>query len=84
MAGWLAICTGKLKNIYFPFVPNGKLMVFGIPIFNHIRILTTSSPRLPNFSVASNQSDNLLNFDLKYKCIQLPYLFDYKTSFSSL
>ena len=29
---------GTPKPINFPFVPNGKLMGFGVPIFKHIRI----------------------------------------------
>ena len=40
----LALCTmkclsiGTPKTINFPFVPNGKLMVLGVPIFEHIII----------------------------------------------
>ena len=29
---------GTPKTINFPFVPNGKLMVLGVPIFEHIKI----------------------------------------------
>ena len=29
---------GTPKTINFPFVPNGKLMILGVPIFKHIII----------------------------------------------
>ena len=29
---------GTPKTINFPFVPNGKLMILGVPIFEHIII----------------------------------------------
>ena len=32
------LSIGTLKIINFPFVPNGKLMVLGVPIFEHIII----------------------------------------------
>ena len=35
----LSIGTPKTNN--FPFVPNGKFMVLGVPIFRQIRVLTT-------------------------------------------
>ena len=30
---------GTPKTLNFPFVPNGKLMVLGVPIFKHFRVL---------------------------------------------
>ena len=38
----LNIGTTKTNN--FPFVPNGKLQVFGVPIFKHIRVGLHSEP----------------------------------------
>ena len=32
------LSIGTPKTIDFPFVPNGKLMVLGVPIFEHIRL----------------------------------------------
>ena len=32
------LSIGTPKTINFPFVPNGKLMVLGVPIFEHIII----------------------------------------------
>ena len=32
------LCIGTPKTINFPFVPNGKLIVLGVPIFEHIII----------------------------------------------
>ena len=32
------LSIGTPKTINFPFVPNGKLMVLGVPIFEHIKI----------------------------------------------
>ena len=33
---------GTPKTINFPFVPNGKLMMIGVPIFKHFRALGKS------------------------------------------
>ena len=30
------LSIGTPKTINFPFVPNGKLMVLGVPVFEHI------------------------------------------------
>ena len=30
------LSNGTPKTMNFPFVPNGKLMVLGVPIFGHI------------------------------------------------
>ena len=43
MASWClytlkCLNIGTPKTINFPFVPNGKLMVLGVPIFKHIII----------------------------------------------
>ena len=35
------------KTINFPFVPNGKLMVFRCPIFKHIRVVVIVEVCLP-------------------------------------
>ena len=32
------LSIGTPKTINFPFVPNGKLMVLGVPIFKHFRV----------------------------------------------
>ena len=32
------LSIGTPKTVNFPFVPNGKLMVLGVPIFEHIII----------------------------------------------
>ena len=42
------------KTINFPFVPNGKSMVLGIPIFKHIRV--------NNFNAQLNTAIQLLAF----------------------
>ena len=34
----MCLSVGTPKTINFPFVPNGKLMVVGVPILKHIRV----------------------------------------------
>ena len=40
------VSTGMPLTINFPFVPNGKLMFLGVPIFKHIGLLPLSSALL--------------------------------------
>ena len=35
---WKCLSIGTPKTSNFPFVPNGKLLVLGVPIFKHIRV----------------------------------------------
>ena len=34
------LSIGIHTTISFPFIPNGKLMILGVPILKHIRLLT--------------------------------------------
>ena len=43
----LSIRTSKIMN--FPYVPNGKLMVLGVPIFKHIRASTFMKKQKINY-----------------------------------
>ena len=42
---------GTPKTVYFPFVPNGKLMVLGVPIFMHIIIRLSCALILGNLKI---------------------------------
>ena len=46
----MCFSIGTPKTVKFPFVPNGKLMVLGVPIFKHIRILSLSGPLVKMFA----------------------------------
>ena len=36
------------EPINFPFVPNGKIIVLGVPIFKHIRLFQSIIRAIPN------------------------------------
>ena len=54
----MCLNTGTPKTINFPFVPNGKLMVLGVPIFKHFRVFKMY--RYTHFSAIFTKVDNFV------------------------
>ena len=48
------LSIGTPNTINFPFVPNGKLMVLGVPIFKHIRVNREKKQQMPLYCVNKN------------------------------
>ena len=51
----LCLSIGTPKTINFPFVPNGKLVVLGVRIFKHIRVIIICLIMFPKPSEHSHQ-----------------------------
>ena len=58
---------GTPKTINFPFVPNGKLMIFSVPVFEHIIIRLHCAQTLGHL--------NIINFTFRTNGNFIPFRF---------
>ena len=61
----MCLCTGTPKTINFPFVTNGKLIVFGVLIFKLIRV---------TFSTIYETWSHLFNCSFFFVCFVLKFM----------
>ena len=73
----MSASTETSKTIYFPFVPNEKLMLLVVQIFKHARISRSVLQLLPFNPIALRKAQIVYNFGLsecnRVKCIMLIY-----------